>query len=161
MKRISNSNSGRMPITRIAACLLVVFLLTSGVPLVASGQEVVVVKTADALKQVLSGDANVHVRLGANITSSGKSAGEDFITTKAGVHHILDLNGYTLTHTYVNSSRENDGTTIRVNGSLTVNGPGAITGGHDALMAAPASRPSQSMAAPCRTTWKPIRAWAA
>lgn len=91
------------------------------------------VKTADALKQALSGDINVHVRLGANITSSGISAGQDFITIRAGAHHILDLNGYTLTHTYVNSARENDGTPIRVDGSLVINGPGAITGGHNAL----------------------------
>ena len=93
--------------------------------------EVVTVTTANALKQALENPAGSHVRLGANIrVPSG--VGETFIDTSQAAH-TLELNGFKLEHYYVNRANEYDGVPIRVQGKLTVNGPGAITGGYVAL----------------------------
>lgn len=121
---------------RITAIMLGLSLLLSfqPIPIAAVVVQPLVASTLNELKAALENPAGGHVTLGANITvlSSLKQT-DALINVPAGSTHVLNLNGFTYTYLYLNQSNEYDGVPIRVNGNLTINGPGAITGGYVAV----------------------------
>ena len=109
-------------------------LSTQAVPGMAATDEPTTAKTLQALKAALENPAGGRVKLGASITvPSSLKQDEALIEVPHDSTHVLDLNGYSFTYFYVNSAREYSGVPIRVQGHLTINGPGAITGGYVAV----------------------------
>ncbi len=85
------------------------------------------------LNSFLSDPNGSIVKLGGNIKILRSQAGEDAIAIDGG-EHILNLNGYTIEYSFVNSANEYDGTPLVLRrGKLTINGPGAIIGGRLAV----------------------------
>ena len=85
------------------------------------------------LNSFLSDPNGSIVKLGGNIKILRAQAGEDAISIDGG-EHILNLNGYTIEYSFVNSANEYDGTPLVLRrGKLTINGPGAIIGGRLAV----------------------------
>ena len=87
----------------------------------------------EQLNSFLSDPSGSIVKLGGNIKILRSQAGEDAIAIDGG-EHILNLNGYTIEYSFVNSANEYDGTPLVLRrGKLTINGPGAIIGGRLAV----------------------------
>jgi len=90
-----------------------------------------IVKTAAELVAALENPAGSRVKLGANIRiTTGR---DEYGVWLEGGRHTLSLNGYSIEYSFINEANEYSGVPIRVNGMLTVNGPGTITGGYVAL----------------------------
>ncbi len=90
------------------------------------------VYTPDELKRELERPEGSNVKLGANIKFPA-SLRKDYAIEIIDGNHVLNLNGYSIEYTFVNNMRENSGTPIRQNNTLTINGNGSILGGYVAV----------------------------
>lgn len=114
--------------------LLLIYLLfiLSVIPAFAVEDQVTVYNASD-LKEVLEDPAGSNIKLGANIKFPASLRADDAVEIPDG-KHFLDLNGFTIEYSFINSSREYSGTPIRMrNGQLTINGNGAVKGGRLAI----------------------------
>jgi hypothetical protein len=125
-----------MVMTSIKKLLIFVLIISMLLGNVASTADVsaVTVSTYQELKKALETTTGSNVTLGANIVVPSSLRSDTAIVITGGTH-TLNLNGFSITYTYVNEARENSGVPItqQGNNTLTINGPGKITGGFVAI----------------------------
>ena len=122
--------------TRIKKPLIFVLIISMllGNVAIAADISAVTVSTYQELKKALETTTGSNVTLGANIVIPSSLRSDTAIIITGGTH-TLNLNGFSITYTYVNEARENSGVPITQQGNniLTINGPGKITGGFVAI----------------------------
>jgi hypothetical protein len=122
--------------TRIKKPLIFVLIISMllGNVAIAADISAVTVSTYQELKKALETTTGSNVTLGANIVIPSSLRSDTAIIITGGTH-TLNLNGFSITYTYVNDARENSGVPITQQGNniLTINGPGKITGGFVAI----------------------------
>ncbi|HCO19060.1 MAG TPA: hypothetical protein DIT39_05570, partial [Tissierellales bacterium] len=122
--------------TRIKKPLIFVLIISMllGNVAIAADISAVTVSTYQELKKALETTTGSNVTLGANIVIPSSLRSDTAIIITGGTH-TLNLNGFSITYTYVNGARENSGVPITQQGNniLTINGPGKITGGFVAI----------------------------